>query len=113
MPNNNTQRKAPDARTSGASNNMNIAIHAVDNTTADKVVQMATELEDAFTVRTGIPSGELVNVIDCGFARSISLLSTLTEVDMDQHLSNVLWMLQGHLEQTRQVFNQLSKQHMH
>lgn len=113
MPNNSTQKKAPDGQTSEASKHMNIGIHAVDNTTADKVVQMATELEDAFTVRTGIPSGELVNVIDCGFARTISLLSTLTEVDMDQHLSNVLWMLQGHLEQTREVFSQLSKQHMH
>lgn len=107
------KRKAPDAGTSGASSNMNIAIHAVDNTMANKVVQMATELEDAFAVRTGIPSGELVNVIDCGFARAISLLSTLTEVDMDQHLGNVLWMLQGHLEQTREVFNQLSKQRAH
>lgn len=113
MKNNATQKKAPDGQTSEASQHMNIAIHAVDNTTTGKVVQMATEIEDAFTVRTGIPSGQLVNVIDCGFARTISLLSTLTEVDMDQHLSNVLWMLQGHLEQTREVFNQLSKQHMH
>lgn len=113
MPNNSTQKKASDGQTSEASKHMNMGIHAVDNTTTAKGVQMATELEDAFTVRTGITSGELANVIDCGFARSISLLSTLTEVDMDQHLSNVLWMLQGHLEQTRQVFNQLSKQHMH
>lgn len=113
MLNNAAKKKAPDARTSRASQDMNIAIHTVDNTTTGRVVQMATELGDAFTVRTGIPSGELVNVIDCGFARSISLLSTLTEVDMDKHLGNVLWMLQGHLEQTREVFNQLSKQHMH
>lgn len=113
MPNNSAQRKAPSAVTLEASKHMNMGIHAVDNTTTGKGVQMATEIEDAFTVRTGIPRGELVNVIDCGFARSISLLSTLTEVDMDQHLSNVLWMLQGHLEQTREVFSQLSKQHMH
>lgn len=113
MLNNTAKKKAPDARTSRASRDMNMGIHAVNITTAGKTVQIVAELEDAFAVRTDVATGELVNVVDCGFSRCISLLSTLTEVEMDKHLGNVLWMLQGHLEQTRKVFNQLSKQHMH